>query len=303
MGKKILIGMGVVLAVLLVLALVRMALVQPRPDKGFFTQVDGERPLVIAHQGGERVWPSNTMFAYQNAVDLGVDVLEMDVHQTADGVLVLIHDDTVDRTTDGSGAVSEMTLAEVQALDAGYYWTDDDGQSYPFRGQGITIPTLEEVFTTFPQTPMVIEVKQQEPAIVRPFCQMLRDYDMADKVLMGTFHEAVMTDFRATCPEVATSLVQSEITPFWALNQIGLGGLVQLPGEALQVPLTAELPVLGEVDVVTERFVAAAADQNVDVQPWTIDDPEEMARLLDLGVQGIITDRPDVMVALLAERP
>jgi glycerophosphoryl diester phosphodiesterase len=189
------------------------------------------------------------------------------------------------------------------ALDAGYYWTNDDGQSYPFRGQGITIPTLEEVFTTFPQTPMVIEVKQQEPAIVRPFCQMLRDYDMADKVLMGTFHEAVMTDFRATCPEVATSLVQSEITPFWALNQIGLGGLVQLPGEALQVPLTAELPVLGEVDVVTERFVAAAADQNVDVQPWTIDDPEEMARLLDLGVQGIITDRPDVMVALLAERP
>jgi len=120
---------------------------QPVPEHPFFVQQDGV--MVIAHQGGEWLRPSNTLVAFDHAVELDVDVLEMDIHQTQDGVIVLMHDATVDRTTDGSGAIKEMTLAEIRALDAGYYWTDDDGATYPYRGQGIQVPTLEEIFLTF----------------------------------------------------------------------------------------------------------------------------------------------------------
>ena len=99
-------------------------------------------PLVIAHQGGDGLWPGNTLFAYQNAAKLGVDVLEMDIHITKDGKLVLMHDETVDRTTDGTGEIESMTLAELKQLDAGYSWTPDEGKTFPFRGQGITMTTL-----------------------------------------------------------------------------------------------------------------------------------------------------------------
>ena len=126
--------------------------------------------MVIAHQGGEWLRPSNTLVAFDHAVELGVDVLEMDIHQTQDGVIVLMHDATVDRTTDGSGAIKEMSFAEIRELDAGYYWTDDDGATYPYRGQGIQVPTLEELFQRYPDMRMNIEIKQETPSMVRPFC-------------------------------------------------------------------------------------------------------------------------------------
>jgi glycerophosphoryl diester phosphodiesterase len=171
---------------------------------------DLPRPLVMAHQGGEELWPSNTMYAFERAVALGVVVLEMDLHVTADGALVLIHDETVDRTTDGTGVVEQMTLAEVKALDAGHYWTADGGQTFPFRGQGITIATLEELFQTFPDMPMNIEIKLVENTpIVEPFCQLIRQYGKQDQILVASFHEDAMAEFRAVCPEVATSTSQN----------------------------------------------------------------------------------------------
>ena len=118
------------------IAYVVLALSARRADEMAFFRNLENRPLVIAHQGGEHLHPSNTMMAFQHAVDLGVDVLEMDIHSTSDGALVTIHDETVDRTTDGSGLVSALTLDEIKALDAGHYWTDDDGASYRFRDQG-----------------------------------------------------------------------------------------------------------------------------------------------------------------------
>lgn len=288
--RVLLVVLGIAAAVLVALAL----LIPTAPEYPFF---DSDRPMVIAHQGGEGLRPSNTLIAFENAVALGVDVLEMDVHGTADGALVLIHDDTVDRTTDGTGRVLDFTLAELQQLDAGDYWTPDDGATYPYRGQGVRIPTLEEVVTAFPQMKVNIEIKQVEPSIAVPLCKLLRHYDMADRALVASFHPMAMDEFRAACPEVATSMVEDEIRPFYVLNLAFLGRLYRPPGAAFQVPEYS-----GDRLVLSPRFVRGAHANNVAVHPWTIDDPADMARFLDMGVDGIITDRPDLMLEVLTAR-
>ena len=281
----------VVVAVVLVAAAL---LTPPAPELAFF---QSDRPMVIAHQGGEGLRPSNTMIAFENAVALGVDVLEMDVHSTSDGALVLIHDDTVDRTTDGTGRVTDFTLAELQQLDAGEYWTPDDGATYPYRGQGVRIPTLEEIVTAFPQMKYNIEIKQVEPSIASSLCEALRAHNLTERALVASFHPTAMNEFRAACPEVATSMVEDEIRPFFVLNTLFLGGLYRPPGTAFQVPEYS-----GSLHVLTPRFVRGAHGNNVAVHPWTIDDPADMARFLDMGVDGIITDRPDIMIEVLGER-
>jgi glycerophosphoryl diester phosphodiesterase len=291
MGSKVirlLIGLSAIIAV----AYALLALIaRPVNDLPFFDQ---EATLVIAHQGGEGLRPSNTMAAFAHAVDLGVDVLEMDIHSTVDDVLVVMHDETVDRTTDGSGQIHSMTLAQLKMLDAGYYWTDDEGQTYPYRGQGITVPTLEEVFTAFPGMRMNIEIKQESPSIVEPFCQLLREHGLLDQVLVASFHETTISEFRSKCPGVATSMVASEIRILYMLNLVFLGGAFQAPAEAIQVPEYS-----GNQHVVTKRFVSAAQGHNIDVHVWTINEIDDMERLLNLGVDGIITDRPDRLLALL----
>lgn len=295
-SRKSRIALGVV-GLLLVLYATLAWRAQPVPDYPFFTQQDGV--MVIAHQGGEWLRPSNTLVAFDHAVELGVDVLEMDIHQTKDGAIVLMHDATVDRTTDGSGAIKEMTLDEIRVLDAGYYWTDDDGATYPYRGQGIQVPTLEELFQRYPDMRMNIEIKQETPSMVRPFCQLIHDYNMQDKILVATFHKATVEEFREDCPDVITSMVEPEIQLFFGLNAAYLGALFQAPGTAFQVPTTSSLPIIGEVDVVTERFVRVAHSHNIQVHVWTINETAEMERLIALGVDGIITDRPDLLLEVL----
>ena len=253
---------------------------------------------VIAHQGGDDLWPSNTLYAFERAVDLGVDVLEMDLHATEDGVLVLSHDETVDRLTEGSGLIKEMTLAEIKGLDAAYEWTPDDVPPedgvYPLRDEGITIPTLEEVFVGFPQVPMNIEIKQREPSIVEPYCRLLREHGKETQVLTASFHPEVMVAFRRACPEVATSATEREILPFYILTLARLSAVYRSPAHAFQVPEYS-----AGRRVVTERFVRAAHAHNVKVHVWTVDDPEKMSELIRLGVDGIITDRPDRLLAVL----
>jgi glycerophosphoryl diester phosphodiesterase len=288
--RALLVIVVIVAAVLVAAAL----LTPPAPEFPFF---ESDRPMVIAHQGGEGLRPSNTLIAFENAVALGVDVLEMDVHSTNDGVLVLIHDDTVDRTTDGTGRVNDFALAELQQLDAGEYWTADDGATTPYRGQGVRIPTLDEVLTAFPQMKFNIEIKQIEPSIASSLCEALRAHDLTDRALIASFHPTAMNEFRAACPEVATSMVEDEIRPFFILNTIFLGALYNPPGAAFQVPEYS-----GSLHVLTPRFVRGAHGNNVAVHPWTIDDPADMERFLDMGVDGIITDRPDLMIELLRSR-
>lgn len=261
-------------------------------EMAFFDAVEA-RPMVIAHQGGEHLWPSNTMLAFQNAVDLGVDVLEMDIHASAENQIVTIHDDTVDRTTNGAGRITELTLAELKDLDAGHYWTED-GQTYPFRGQGVTIATLEEIFEAFPDTPMNIEIKQESPSIAASFCDMLRTYERTDLTLVASFSTLAMNDFRAACPEVATSLVSDEMRNYFYRYLAWLGQTFSPPGEAAQVP-----EYNSGYHILTPRFVRASHQRGMEVHAWTINEADDLQRMIDLGVDGIITDRPDLLLELL----
>jgi glycerophosphoryl diester phosphodiesterase len=287
---RILLALVIVLvAVYAVLAL----LARPAAERPFFGQLQ-QRPLVMAHRGGRGLWPENTMYAFQHAVGLGVDVLEMDIHSTADGVLVVMHDDTVDRTTDGTGPIHSFTLDELKALDAGYNWSPDDGQTFPYRGQGITVPTVEEVFTAFPTMPMNIEIKQAEPSLAAPFCQLIRDYGMADRVLVASFLKDAMEEFRRECPKVATATGESEVVTLFVLSKAFLEAVYPPAAQAVQVP-----EYQGSLHVLTPRFVDAAHQRHLEVHAWTINEVEDMQRLIDLEVDGIITDYPDRLMKLL----
>src|SRR5574341_1011125 len=146
----------------------------PAPDHPFFAS---ERPgaQVIAHRGGAHLRPENTLAAFSHAVEIGADVVDTDVRTTADGAIVCIHDATVERTTEGAGRVESLTLGELQKLDAGYRWSTDGGRTYPFRGQGIRVPSLEEVLVRFPRARMNVEIKNPPgEALARPLCELIR---------------------------------------------------------------------------------------------------------------------------------
>lgn len=266
---------------------------KPAPEHPYYDQGTNS-PLVIAHQGGDGVWPGETMLAYQNSVELGVDVLEMDIHITKDGILVLMHDETVDRTTNGTGEIEAMTLEEIKKLDAAYNWSPDEGKTFPYRGQGITVATLEEVFQSFANKHMTIEIKKTNTSMAKPFCDLIREYNMQDKVLAASFHDERLKEFRAECPEVATSSAKNETTVFVLLSKTYLGGFYSPKFFSLQVPERS-----GGITVMTQSFVRAAHARNLAVEPWTINDKETMRRFIDWGVDGIITDRPDILVNLL----
>lgn len=250
----------------------------------------------MAHQGGEEVWPSNTMLAFKNAVALGVDMLDTDMHATKDGVLVLSHDDTLDRLTDTKGKIAEMTWAEVEKADAGYALTPAGQTGFPFRGQGVQVAKVRDLLTTFPTMPMTIEIKQVTPSIAAPFCDLLRETHMTDKVIVASFSDIAMNDFRTTCPEVMTSMTEKELKPLVLLSKIGLSGLAKAPGQFAQVPVRS-----GGIEVVTPAFIRAMHARGVAVHVWTINDETEMRRLIALGVDGIDTDRPDLLKTVLSE--
>ncbi len=254
------------------------------------------RPLVIAHRGGEGLWPSNTLYAFRRAAEMGVDMLEMDVHTSADGILVVRHDDTVDSTTDGTGEIRSKTLAELKGLDAGYTWTED-GQHFPYRNQAITIPTLEEVFSALPDMPMTIEIKQTEPSITQPLCDLIRRYHKTTQVIVGSFHNEALDDFRRLCPEVATSGHQRDVRTFVYLAMAGLAGVYSPQTHALQVPRR-----YGNVEIISPRTLRAAHARGLNVQVWTVNESTEMTDLIELGIDGIITDRPDRLLTLLSRQ-
>ncbi len=284
----------VLLMMLVVLGVVGIVAQESGEGDPFF---ENEGILVIAHQGGDGLWPSNTLFAFENAVALGVDMLEIDIHSTQDGVLVVIHDDTVDRTTDGTGKVQDFTFAELQALDAGYDWPTLEGMdssTHPYRGQGITIPALEDVLAAFPDMRMVIEIKQKEPSITQPLCEMLAAYDMTEKVLIGAFDADVLVEFREVCPGVRTSAGESEVTEFYFRSIGGTLDEYEVTAQALQVPEYS-----GNIQVVTPEFIEAARSLQLNVQVWTVNEADQMERMIALGVDGIITDFPDKLLEML----
>jgi glycerophosphoryl diester phosphodiesterase len=234
------------------------------------------------------------MYAFEKAVAMGVDVLETDIHSTADGVLVVRHDPTVDATTNGTGYISDFRLAELRELDAGYRWTGDNGIAFPYREQGITIPTLDEVLYAFPGIRVNIDIKPKDALIIGPFCQMLKKFDKLDRVLVGSFHDDQIRRFRNLCPQVATAAGVMETRLFYGLNRVYLESIYRPNAEAFQIPEYAN-----GMHIVTPRFVRGAQSQNIQVHVWTVNEEADMQRLMEWGVVGIITDYPDRLMKIL----
>jgi glycerophosphoryl diester phosphodiesterase len=285
-----------ILFAIIFLAFIVSVIVNPKsPALQYYT--GAPRTLVIAHQGGDGVWPGDTMFAFEKAVEIGADVLEMDAHITKDGQIVLMHNETVDDTTDGTGLIEDMTLAELKGLDAAYDWSIDGDITFPYRGRRIQVPALEELFQKFPQMRYLIEIKLTENPIDKPLCELIRKYGMQNKVIIGSFHDEAMRNFRTTCPEVATGASRGEVTSYVILGKIFLGGFISPEYQALQVPW--EKSESKGIPIMTARFIREAHAKNLHVEPWTVNDPELMKQYIEWGVDGIITDRPDLLIEVL----
>jgi len=272
--------------------LAAVLIARPAPAHPFFA---GERPgvQVIAHRGGAGLRPEETLEAYDNAGRLGADILEIDARATADGAIVCLHDATVDRTTDGSGPVAALTLAELRRFDAGYRWTQDGGRTFPYRGKGLQVPTLEEVLKRHAPSRMVIEMKVRTPDFAQSLCSVARDVGMTHRVLVASFDYATLAAFRQACPEVATSMSQREAQIFWLLARLRLAAASSPAAVALQVPER-----FAGVEVLAPFLLEAARSRNLRVHAWTINEDEAMRRLITLGVDGIMTDRPDRLIGV-----
>jgi glycerophosphoryl diester phosphodiesterase len=262
-----------------------------------------KKPVNIAHRGGKYIAPENTLVGFREGLRAGADVLELDVHLTADEHLVVIHDDIVDRTTNGTGLVREMTLQELKRLDAGYRFPGDDGKAYPYRGQGVAVPTLEEVYQEFPEVPLNVEIKEAQRGIEQALWQVIKEAEAADRTLVVSEQMSVIRRFREVSGErVATGSSGREIFAFYLLNRLHLSRLWSLIGgpsyQALQVP--EELPeAYGSLQIVTPEFVRAAHQLDLRVDVWTINTERDMRRVLGYGVDGIMTDHPDVLNRVL----
>jgi glycerophosphoryl diester phosphodiesterase len=267
-----------------------------------FLQKENERPLVIAHQGGKHLAPGNTIEAFQNAVDLGVDVIETDIHITKDGHLVTIHDSTVDATTNGRGFVKDYTLKELQRLDAAYSFQDLKGE-FSFRGKHVYVPTLEEVFQRFPNMRINIEVKDDNPTerkkeIVQKLMKLIEEYDMEDKVLIASFDQNIINLFETYSKgRVATQGGKQEAKKFVILHKLFLRNLYKSNVDAFQLPIQE-----GNLDLTQPILISGAHRIGLHVHYWTVNDQETMERLINLGADGIITDRPDILLKILGEK-
>ena len=237
------------------------------------------------------------MRSFEGAVGLGCCYLETDVHLSKDGVPVTIHDPTVDRTTDGSGLVRALPLVELKRLDAGYRFSPDGGRTHPHRGEGVTIPTLAEVVEAFPQVLVNIDLKRHDAAMVEAMAVFIEERGLQDRLLIASFADAVIRAFRQrTQNRVATAAAGWETRRFWLASRLGLTRLIRPAYDALQVP-----PRTGRLTVVDRRLVASAHLRGLQVHVWTVDEVAEMRRMLALGVDGIMSDRPDLLMEVLAK--
>jgi glycerophosphoryl diester phosphodiesterase len=255
-------------------------------------------PVNFAHRGTSARTPENTLEAFRMAVEAGAGGLELDVHMTRDGEIVVIHDSTVDRTTDGSGAVAEMTLDNLRTLDAGYRFSPDGGRTHPYRGRGLRVPTLAEVYKEFPDSYVNIDIKEAQPDVEEAVLRVIRSAGAEERTLVVSDDHALVRRFRGVSGAwISTGASRLEIGAFFLLSRLRLEWSVRPAYDALQVPVEHE-----GITLVKPRFLEAAHARGVRVDVWTINDPDEMRRLLDLGVDVVMTDVPEALTDVLAER-
>lgn len=261
-----------------------------------------QKPYTIAHRGGGGLAPENSSCAFEIMTQFdGVHAIETDIHVTKDGVIVATHDDVMDRISNITGRVSDLTWAEIKEADAGYRWTYDDGASFPGRDQGCRILSLAELFERYGQTYVVnIDLKPNDPALIPPLLDLINEHNMLANVVIGSFHDDITKRLREAAPTLATAASYSETRRFYLMSRVALERFWQPHPQcvAFQVP-----DAIGARRIVDRRFITGAHRKGVEVHVWTINYPQVMRRLLDWGADGIITDYPDRLLAVTNPPP
>jgi glycerophosphoryl diester phosphodiesterase len=290
--------------------------------------MQGSDPLNFAHRGGVTDFPENTLYAYTEAAKAGADVLEMDVYQTKDNELVILHDLDVDRTTNGRGDVVDLTLAELRKLDAAYWFVpgagtphDRQDEDYSFRGiatgqqpppvgysaEDFRIPTLEEALARFPRELLNLELKPDQDGVgdyERLMADLLQQYGRSTDVIAASFVDEAANNFKAVAPCVYSSVPFNQAFSLLAVF-LGSGSFPAVPEHiGFQAPpdtsqIGDELPGDAAIPLATPELVAASHAANLAVQVWTINSCEEMLRMIELKVDGIMTDQPVLLAKIL----
>jgi glycerophosphoryl diester phosphodiesterase len=261
--------------------------------------------MTFAHRGGELEMPGERMESFRRAVELGVDAFELDVRLSADGIPMVCHDAMVDRTTNGTGRVGDLSADQLQELDGAFWWPHQDepdrhslrDPDFPWRGKGLRMVTLKELFDAFPTMRMNIDCKDHRERAIAELAVLVDRYDRFDLTLVASFSHASVAEYRERFPGAATAASRREAAGFFVLSALRLGRLAKPSFQALQVPAT-----LGRLRVITRHFVSSAHHLGINVAAWTINGREEMERLAALEVDGIISDRPSLLLEVVGRR-
>lgn len=255
-------------------------------------------PRVVAHRGDSHNFPENTLEAFISAVNMGIDVIETDVHLTRDGHVVIWHDPTLDRNTNGTGMVEDHTLEELKQLDAGYTFTQDGGKTFPFRGKDVHLATLEEALEACPNQRFNIDLKSKDPAIVDTFESIITAHKAEDRVLCASFHLRNLQLMREKNRRILTSVTTLEVIPLLFRQKLGL-----LPKDlAMGRTLVFQVPVKQwGIQVITPGFIETFHSRGAVIQVWTINDESQMWELFTLGVDSIMTDDPATVIRVAEE--
>jgi glycerophosphoryl diester phosphodiesterase len=267
-----------------------------RPVHPYF---DVPRPTVLGHRGSAGSAPENTLASFALALEQGADILESDVHVTADGVPVLIHDPSVDRTTEGEGLVCEVSFDALQTLDAGFRFGDEEGGGFPERHRGHRVPSLEQAFERFPDARFNLEIKAPGVALAAAVLELIGRFGRADRTLVTAGEDPDMASLRE-------ALEASDVAPALGASRADILAVVQAAIES-RAPATDSMAIqipdaFAGKPLVTDELVRHAHAHGIAVHVWTINEPSEMQRLLDLGVDGLVTDHPGRMAELVRAR-
>lgn len=259
-----------------------------------------ETPIILAHRGGSLIAPENSMAAFKNAAELGVHGFEIDIRLTKDEEIIVFHDEFVDRTTDGTGRVADMTFAELKKLDLGYHFMNEE-QTFSYRGQGESIITLRELFEEFPQMLINIDMKDSPETyegslIPSKLWRLIEEVGAQNRTVVTSFYDEQIDRFNLYAQNtVAVGAGENEVRKAYTAYRSQFGHLYHPRADVIQIPLKSSIfPLDGE------GFIKFLTNLNIPVHYWTINDKETMERLLASGAKGIVTDRPDIAVQLLA---
>ena len=251
---------------------------------------------VVAHRGDSKNFPENTLPAFISAAEHNVDIIETDIHLTKDNIIVIHHNDTIDSVSEATGYIKDYTLSELKQFDFGYRFTPDEGKTFPFRGKGITITTLEEALSELPHQRYNVDLKDKTEVIVDEFINVIRKTNAIDRVVGASFHKSNLVSLRKKEPKILTSLAIADVAPILFLQKFGLLPKKFKREMLFQIPRSQY-----GIKILTPRFIKDMHKRNATIMVWTINDKQEMKELYKMGVDAVMTDDPYTLIEVAKE--